>query len=56
MTGLALVLRFGPGQAGVRAILRAARAGEFGRLPADKYEHWRTMRLTFGIDSMGLTE
>lgn len=40
-------------QAGRRALIRAAGAGEFKRLPADKYGRWKTLNFRFSIDGVG---
>ncbi|MDT8343970.1 MAG: hypothetical protein RQ752_06020, partial [Thermohalobaculum sp.] len=42
-------------QAGRRALLRAMNAGEFGKLPADKYEAWRLIHVTFSPDEIGFS-
>ncbi|MFK7944368.1 MAG: hypothetical protein AB8B85_15840, partial [Paracoccaceae bacterium] len=39
--------------AGRRAIIRASRAGEFKRLPRDKYPRWKTLNFRFSIDGVG---
>lgn len=40
------------GQAGRRAIIRAAQAGEFKRLPVEKYGRWQTITFIFTIDQL----
>ncbi|MBK0399348.1 hypothetical protein H0I76_09115 [Limibaculum sp. M0105] len=42
-------------QAGRRALLRAMNAGEFGKLPADKYEVWRLIHVTFTPEEIGFS-
>ena len=40
------------GRAGARALIRAAGSGEFKRLPADKYFHWKRLNVFFTIDRL----
>ncbi len=40
-------------QAGRRAIIRAASAGEFRRLPANKYNRWKVIDVVFTATSIG---
>ncbi|MGD1924771.1 MAG: hypothetical protein ACFB03_11390 [Paracoccaceae bacterium] len=41
--------------AGRRAISRAASAGEFRRLPADKYDRWKVLNFRFSTDKIGFS-
>ena len=41
--------------AGRRAVVRAASAGEFRRLPADKYERWKVLNFRFSTDKVGFS-
>ena len=41
--------------AGRRAIARAANAGEFRKLPADKYERWKVLNFRFSTDKIGFS-
>ena len=43
------------GQAGSRALLRAARDGEFRRLPREKYGRWKRLNFIFTIDRLDLS-
>lgn len=40
-------------QAGRRALIRAALAGEFRKLPAEKFDAWRIIHVTFTPDDLG---
>ena len=40
-------------QAGRRALIRAAAAGEFRRLPPEKYPRWKVLNFRFSVDSVG---
>jgi len=40
------------GQAASRALIRAARAGEFKRLPTDKYDRWKLLNFIFTLDKL----
>ncbi|MEM0987955.1 MAG: hypothetical protein AAGK00_03695 [Pseudomonadota bacterium] len=39
-------------QAGRRALIRAAAAGEFQRLPADKYQRWKVLNFRFSVTGL----
>ncbi|MEM7743818.1 MAG: hypothetical protein AAF409_08915 [Pseudomonadota bacterium] len=39
-------------QAGRRALIRAAGAGEFKRLPSDKYQRWKVLNFRFSVDDI----
>ena len=41
--------------AGRRAVIRAADAGEFRKLPADKYERWKVLNFRFSTDKIGFS-
>lgn len=41
--------------AGRRALARAGGAGEFQRLPGDKYDRWKLINVTFTIDKVGFS-
>ena len=43
------------GQAGSRALVRAARDGEFKRLPREKYGRWKRLNFIFTIDRLDLS-
>ena len=43
------------GQAGARALVRAARDGEFKRLPREKYDRWQRLNFIFTIDRLDLS-
>jgi hypothetical protein len=43
------------GLAGSRALVRAARDGEFKRLPREKYDRWRRLNFIFTIDQLDLS-
>ncbi|MEM1159667.1 MAG: hypothetical protein AAGJ28_01930 [Pseudomonadota bacterium] len=43
------------GQSGSRALIRAARAGEFKRLPKNKYGRWKRLNFVFTIDRLDLS-
>lgn len=40
-------------QAGRRAVIRAQQAGVFAKLPADKYEAWKEIIVTFTLEDIG---
>ena len=40
-------------QAGRRALIKAAAAGEFKRLPREKYQRWKVLNFRFSIDGVG---
>lgn len=40
-------------RAGRRALIQAANAGEFKRLPPDKYERWKVLNFRFSVDDIG---
>ncbi|MEM7422713.1 MAG: hypothetical protein AAF334_03265 [Pseudomonadota bacterium] len=42
-------------QAGRRAIIRAASAGEFKRLPVDKYQRWKALNFRFTTTKIGVS-
>jgi hypothetical protein len=42
-------------QAGRRALLKAEAAGEFAKLPRDKYEGWRLIHVTFTPEEIGFS-
>lgn len=42
-------------QAGRRALIRAAAAGEFKRLPREKYQRWKALNFRFSTDKVGVS-
>jgi hypothetical protein len=40
-------------RAGRRALIRAQNAGVFAKLPAEKYEAWRRIHVTFTPEDIG---
>ena len=42
-------------QAGRRALIKAEAAGEFAKLPDEKYEAWRTIHVTFTPEEIGFS-